>query len=213
MLRLFMTSLLSSLLAISMLFAACGGDDDDDDDDDSADDATATEAANDDDEPTAEETGDDTADDDDAGSSADDPYWQELEALSQDFRADGQEIDSQYGEDRAAATSEDEVHELTVQYLADGGALLETFVLDLSDLEPPPVAEAAHENAISVLTDTLVFFSGVFEEAPDLTVAEIEAAFGTEEAMTLDAAGDQSCFALQDIADSEGAGIDMQCPA
>ena len=135
-------------------------------------------------------------------------YFERLETLAASFDDRGTELEE--GFDITADTSDDELIELSRDFLRGGLTVLEDFVDDLDGLDPPAEAADAHDTAvdagkaaIAALQDVVDRFDDV-ESAADLA-GLFEDAFADSESFS------EGCFALQEIADDIGISVDLQC--
>jgi hypothetical protein len=200
MLRLLRITLIA-LSAILLLAAACGSDDD------SADNApTATEA------PSETDSGDDN------GGNGSDPspeledYFAEMDeiALRTDSRLE--EINS----DIQNATFDSDAEEIAANRdgFQQSGEAIESALLDMSELDPPPEVEDAHAEFFDTLNAALQILSALFAAMEDISTSEELDATAEQYTPDLESAGagfDEACLALQGIAADYGINADLRC--
>jgi hypothetical protein len=191
-----------TLLAASL---ACGGGDDDDDGaaDEGADGTPAATSA-------WESVDGDRATP--AGGDALGAYFEAMEQIG--TRADA-ELEAISGE-LSNATFETDAEEIAA--VQDGllrtGQALETALIAASGLEAPPAVDAEHDTFLAALEEVLILSSELLTASEDVTTsAELDALVDSYDAdlTAADDAFDAACFALQNIADANGIGRDIQC--
>lgn len=192
--------LLGLLLALGAFSAACTGDDKDDNGD-KAPEATAT----------ADSSGDDPTDepaDDTSEPSSDlEEYFQGLDAAENEFRASQDASGAAF-----AALGDTPAVDDVVELLTELRDVIDEFVANLEDIDPPAEAEAAHEETIAgfqVASDAI----GEALDAADSgsTANEVLAVFQAAEVVEAETALDATCNALQQIATDNGIDVDLSC--
>ena len=137
-------------------------------------------------------------------------YFERLETLAGRFEDRGTELEEEF--DVASATSDDELVELSQDFLRGGLAVLQDFVDDLDRLAPPAGVADAHDTAVDAGRAAVSAFQDVVDQAEDaVSAADLAPLF---ELFAEGAAFDQfseGCFALQEIADDTGISVDLQC--
>ncbi len=194
-----------------LLLAACGGDDDDGGGDEGGG-TTATATG---DEPTPSEAEPAETEDGDNGGDASPELTAYFEAMSDlAFRTDtrleeiGNEVDS-----GVYATDQEEI-EANAAALQESGETVEAALLEMSDLDVPSEVETEHSDFFDSLNAVLQIFASLSIEIEDVTtVAELDAMFDTYSAdlSSADADFDDTCLALQAVADNAGISADMRC--
>lgn len=136
-------------------------------------------------------------------------YFQRLEVVASDYDQRGDALFESFGEE---FDSEEEQIRATQEFWIEFLVLLEEFVGDLADVDPPSEVEASHEESVDAGAQMLKAFR---EFVDGVTQAEslTELAEGFDD-IELDAAGDrfeQACVELQGIADDNGIDVDLEC--
>ena len=157
--------------------------------------------------------------DDDNGNGGGEPltldaWFGQVEALSQAYADDLEDLDTQAGTDFDEADSDYESIEVWVSFIEDKRSTTADFTGDLDGLRAFDEAAAAQSEAvtagqelISLYGDALkiVVPSGTFDEAALILEGPVILA-------ALDRFG-AACVALQGIADSNGIDVDLRCPS
>jgi hypothetical protein len=217
-------TLLLLICALSLVagLTACGGDDDAD----TGGDATATETpADGDDSGDGEETpttdgddggdggdGDDGDDGDDGASAELEDYFAAMEEIGTRTDAELEAIQAEL-ESATFDTDQEEIDAVRDAFQRTG-EILETAVLDVSDLTPPTEAEDEHQEFISTLVDFLAILSEFLADTEDVTTSDELDAVAEQYNPDLTASDDEfdeACFDLQGIADDNGIAADIQC--
>jgi hypothetical protein len=130
-------------------------------------------------------------------------YFKELEALDQRFEEEGTEAEESF--------ESDDLDTIKEGFEASVG-VVEDFVNDLDDLDPPSEAEAAHESAVEAGNDLLAEFEVANDALQDAaSEADLLGIF------TGEAFGDASerftaaCVELQGIADENDIDVALNC--
>ena len=135
-------------------------------------------------------------------------YFERLEALATSFDDRGTELEE--GFDITADTSDDELIELSRDFLGGGLAVLQDFVDDLDGLNPPAEAADAHSAAVDAGKAAIAALEDVVDRLDDVgSAADVEALF--EDVVADSESFSEGCFALQEIADDTGSPVDLQC--
>lgn len=134
-------------------------------------------------------------------------YFQDLDDAENKFRA-GQETAGAAFADVDETTPIQDVIDLLTE-LRD---VIDEFVANLEDIDPPPEAEAAHNESIAgfqVASDAI----GEALDAADsgTTTSEVLAIFEAPEVVQAETALDATCEALQTLADDNGIAVDLSC--
>ncbi|MEE8346479.1 MAG: hypothetical protein V3S20_03925, partial [Dehalococcoidia bacterium] len=136
-------------------------------------------------------------------------YFQRLEAVASDYEQRGDALFENFGEE---FDSEEEQVQATQEFWKEFLVLLQEFVGDLDDVNPPSEAEAAHEESVDAGGEMLEAFQELVDQVTQAeSITELAEGFDDIE---LDAAGDrfeQACVELQGIADDNGIDVDLNC--
>lgn len=211
-----MRKLLLLTLSIAVLLlglTACGGGDNDEDTAGETSGPSATEQAT--DRPTATATKSGSSNNGGGGGDALalEDYFERVEdvAIATDDKLT--EI-GDHLQNATYATEEEEIADVEDQLLLSGQTV-ETAVIDLSELEPPPEVQDAHDTFLEKLQAVLILQSQLLDdiESSVSTDAELSALFDSYDAdlTETDNDFDDACFALQRIADDNDIDVDLRC--
>ena len=134
-------------------------------------------------------------------------YFQELDVAENDFRAAQDESGAAF-----AALDDTTPVEDVVDLLAELRDVVDEFVANLDDIDPPPEAEAAHNETMGgfqVVSESIG--DAVDSIDSDTTADEIFAIFQEPEVVEAETALDASCNALQTLADDNNIEVDLSC--
>lgn len=146
--------------------------------------------------------------DDDGDSLTNGQYFERLETLAGRFDDRGTELEE--GFDITSDTSDDELIELSRDFLGGGLAVLQDFIDDLDDLNPPAEVADAHNTAVDAGKAVIAALEDVVDRVDDVrSAADLEALF--EDVVADSESFSEGCFALQEIADDIGISVDLQC--
>ena len=203
-----LTALLVGILVIALL--ACGGDDDDGDEGGADETAAATTTGESD-----EETPEATEADEDEGDAPQDGDLDSYFTALEEILVTSDEEQEAIGNSLADVTADDpEYVTIAQEAFQESGALFEMSLLEISELDPPEEAAAAHDEYVTNLNEALVLLSELSTELDGATTpAEVDAAVD-EYGPLISAENDQNeglCLALQDIADENDVDVDLQC--
>jgi hypothetical protein len=142
---------------------------------------------------------------DSGGSLSLEEYFAKLEELDQKFEADSATADAESAE---AGEDVDAIKDSFGEFVA----LIEDFVNELDDVDPPSEVEDAHNAGVEAGRDIQEEFERVIDKAQDAeTLEELGAIFEDEE---LNAASDrftQACLDLEQIAADNNIDADLNC--
>lgn len=134
-------------------------------------------------------------------------YFQDLDALENEFRA-GQDA----SEVAFAAIDDSTPVEDVITLFEELQSVSDEFVAGLEGIDPPPEAEAAHEETIAgfqaisqLIDETIAAVEG------GATGEELFAIFATDEAVEVSEALDATCRALQTLATDNGIDVALNC--
>lgn len=139
-------------------------------------------------------------------------YFDRVETLGQDYDDAGNALDEEMEGRFDPAASEDEQIEVFRDFLDEALALVGDFVNDLDDLDPPPAAADAHDDAVDTGRD-------VVEMLESAIIVADEAESFADAAALLEAPGftdasdsfTNACLALEDVAAENDITVDLQC--
>jgi predicted outer membrane protein len=195
---------LVALSVLLLLAAACGGDDDST--------STATDAPD-----ATEATSETDSGDGNGGNGSDaspelEDYFAEMDEIARrtDNRLD--EISSELQN----ATFDSDAEEIAANRdgFQQSGEVIESALLDISDLDPPPEVETAHAEFFDALNASLQILAAMFAAMEDISTSEELDATAEQYTPDLESAGadfDEACLALQGIADDNGINADLRC--
>ncbi len=140
-------------------------------------------------------------------------YFSELETLGQAFANDLDALDEEAGEAFEGTNADEEAREVFIDFVGELRSATDEFVSGIDDLSPPAETADAHSEAVTAGEEVVDMFDNA------LTVLDTAETF-EEAALILEgpgivAASDRfsaACVALQDVADSNGFDINMDCP-
>jgi hypothetical protein len=193
---------LVALSVLLLLAAACS-----DDDDFTGASPTATEA------PTETDNGGNNGDNDTDTPSADlEDYFAEMDeiALRTDNRLE------EISDELQNATFDSDAEEIAANRdgFQQSGEAIESALLDMSDLDPPPEVEDTHAEFFDALNAALQILAAMFAAMEDVSTSEELDATAEQYTPDLESAGadfDEACLALQGIADDNGLDADLRC--
>ena len=135
-------------------------------------------------------------------------YFERLETFATRFDDRGTELEE--GFDFSSATSEDDLIDLSQDFLRGGLAVLQDFVDDLDGLNPPAEVADAHNTAVDAGKAAVVALEDAMDRLDDVgSAADLEGLF--EEAFADSESFSEGCVALQEIADDKNISVDLQC--
>jgi tetratricopeptide (TPR) repeat protein len=138
-------------------------------------------------------------------------------ASAEDYFDKLDEVDRRFEEasdalDRRSEELEDDDVDGARDLFEDLIALIEEFVDDLQDLDPPEAASEAHEEAIENFRQAREDFSEALDEAGDADSVEefVGAIFGSADSRAAEAAT-EACLSLERIAAENDITLDLSC--
>ena len=144
----------------------------------------------------------------DGGDGSLEDYFQQLDALENEFRVASDVADAAISVLDATATGAD-----AAAILEEVVAAIDTFIAGLQDLDPPEAAAEAHaetEAGFQVVAD---FLNDAIDGASEAqTIDEFFAFFDDPAVVSADESLDGACRALQSIANTNGISVDLGCP-
>ncbi len=136
-------------------------------------------------------------------------YFQRLEAVSTGYEQRGDALFESFGEE---FDSEEEQIRATQEFWKDFLVLLEEFIGDLGDVDPPSEAAAVHEDSVDAGADMLMAFQEIVDQVTQAeTLEELAEGFEDIELEESSDRFDQTCVELQGIADDNGIDVDLDC--
>jgi hypothetical protein len=145
-----------------------------------------------------------------SGSVSLDEYFEELQALDDEFSAEQDELDEEYTDRLNVDEFSDEVRDDFQAYFSSTRAAAEDFVNELDELDAPEEAEDTHNEAVERFNDCLTDTENVADEIG--TAASFEEIGEILDESTGSCANTtQSCADLQAIADEEDIEVDLTC--
>ena len=138
-------------------------------------------------------------------------YFQRLEAVSSAYEQRGDALFENFGEE--FDTEEDQVR-ATQEFWKEFLVLLEEFIGDLDDVNPPSEAEAAHEDSVDAGGEMLEAFQELVDQVAQAeTLEELAERFDDVEFEESSDRFGQACVALEAIADENDIDVDLDCEA
>ncbi len=151
-------------------------------------------------------------DDDDGGDGGgDEDYYNQVANLLNQADSDVDDITSEYG---GPYTDDQDEIEDTRTAINETGRVVETLLLDLSDIEPPSEAESAHSSYLETLQNALANFASLSADLEDVeTKADLDAVEEQYGPIVQQHNQDveDACLVLQGLADDAGSGADLSC--
>jgi hypothetical protein len=138
-------------------------------------------------------------------------YFRELEALASASRDAADRVSDDFSELVADVDDVDEALASDLAELVEElQALFAEFSQGLEEISPPAEAADAHADAVNAYADVADALEVTAEDTRDArSIEELEEAFANLEGPG--AAADESCFALQALADDNGLVVDLRC--
>lgn len=140
-------------------------------------------------------------------------YFQRLDVLVDSVAESSQSLGEDAFAELGPSSSIEEMSAATRAFVTAFGTVADDFRESLSDLDPPPPVEAAHEAFLVATTDFADSTDAVLNELDDAdSVFDIEGLFESD--IFLAKAGErieQACFAVQKIADENSIAVSLNC--
>lgn len=138
-------------------------------------------------------------------------YFQQLGEIDDTFSAEADAIETASG--GTAASLEDE--EATLNLLADDLGkqldLVDAFISDVADLNPPAEAQEAHDEAVAAFRELAGLLENVIDEVGNAeSMADLEAIDDTE-LTAADERVTEACLAVEQIAADNDIDVDLDC--
>lgn len=138
-------------------------------------------------------------------------YFQQLEALNDTVEEQGAEFADAANAELDAATSEEDILAVSEDFLTNVQPIFTTFADDLNDLNPPAAVEELHNEFVDVYNEVVVYLEEALNRFGDLdSTADLEGFF-EEIGSNVGERLDETCAALQTIADENEIDIDLDC--
>lgn len=139
-------------------------------------------------------------------------YFEALEALNADVRAEQQQVDADYDEALAATEFSPAARQGFADYLTAQQELALAYVAGAEDLEPPDDVSALHDEAIKAYREFAGEIDSVIVDVNRAqTLDGLISALGAPAAIEAAANATAACLALQDLADDEKMSVDLRC--
>jgi hypothetical protein len=149
--------------------------------------------------------------DDDDNTSGSGDYYHQLEDIAN--QTDDQLTDAGDALDATSETDPDYIEVLRDSF-SQGSQVLEKAHEDVGDLEPPAEAEEAHADFLSALdaqaSNSTNLYEGLLEVSTTDEVNDLFDSLSGDFA-SADVEFEATCDALQAVADTAGAGVDLRC--
>ena len=139
-------------------------------------------------------------------------YFQQLDALHDTADERSEELSEAFDVELAAAASEEDALAVLEDFLKSTRPLSSTFVDGLSDLNPPAAVEELHNEYVDGSAELVASIEEVIDRFDDLDgVADLDGLFEESGFIQAGERLDETCAALQDIADKNEIDIDLDC--
>jgi hypothetical protein len=139
-------------------------------------------------------------------------YLQQYEALDNRAEVATDELDADYADVLSQEQLTDDNRPDVQQYFEELGEIGQTYVDDLSDLDPPAEAESLHDDSIESYQQVL----DLIEEASAgigqaTSIVELQALFNTPDINAALDDANADCVALQQLAVDNNVAVDFEC--
>jgi hypothetical protein len=139
-------------------------------------------------------------------------YFESLEELNADIRAQQQQVDADYDEALAATEFSPAARQGFSDYLTAQQDLALSYVAGAEDLDPPDDARALHEEAIEAYRAFAGEIDAVISDVSRAqTLDGLVSALGAPAAIEAAANATAACLALQNLAEDEDVSVDLRC--
>ncbi len=137
-------------------------------------------------------------------------YFRKLEAIANETQQ--QESAAQPSEEEAANLTLDEQKETGIELLNAFASITDDAAKKTDELNPPNDIQEEHDNLVAEAQNLAQTLSDFAAEAEDIPPEGVEEFFNSRVfVQSTFAAFDQACLALQQIADDEGVGVNLNC--
>ncbi len=139
-------------------------------------------------------------------------YFEEYERIDNAAESRTEQLQTEYTTVLAATSLNDETRTGLKEYFEKQVAARREYLDGISDLNPPKEAAAAHNESVTSYEAVLTAFEPVLTELETASnIADLDRIFSGQELTDAIAKANESCRALQTIADDKDININLEC--
>jgi len=141
-----------------------------------------------------------------------DEYFEEYEQLDNEAENGTADLEREYDAALTSTTLNDDVRTDLQEFYTKQIDVRQEYVDEISKLDPPNEAQAAHDASISSYEAVLAAFTGIIDDIGEAqTASDLETIFSGEGLSAAIEAATKACIDLQQVADDNNINVNLEC--